>query len=187
MPTSSEQLKASTPEPRSDVCRARRVRVSHRIGRFLLHAFAGVFALAGVSKLLDFSSFVDTLHGWKLIPPTLRAATAVLLPSIEIALSLCWYLKLAPIRSMLGLGALLAALTAAYTAHAIWAETPPRRCFGMLLVFEQTRSGWLTAVYRNLLLLTCWALGLALLRSGTTTRDQTLCSDRGKPPPVPAG
>lgn len=91
-----------------------------------------VLAIAGVAKLVDLGSFVESIGTWTLIPPLLRPIIAVLAPVSELLLGLLLIARV-PLRlvSFIATG-LLSVYSAAYGAHVAFAEPPDCACFGKL-------------------------------------------------------
>lgn len=139
------------------------------LGNVMLSIFAATMLVAGILKIVNLSAFAEALNSWTLIPTRIRLASAVLVPAAEISLALCWLLRVAPIRGIVGLGGMVILFAVVYAAQSLFAEPPQCNCFGVWLEFHRAQDSWKTTLVRNGVLIAIWSIGLVLWRAKAPT------------------
>jgi len=142
------------------------------IAAFIVASLAmAALGIAGLSKGLDVAFFRTELRGWSFIPKLVAPFIAVLLPALELALALFWFLNVR--RRVVAVAALLltAAATTAFAIH--WAVDDPSTCGCLgplgkrLVVLESVKL----VLPRNVLLMV--AFGVFLWTSRHPSADQS--------------
>jgi len=120
--------------------------------------------IAGFSKLFNLSAFRDSLDTWVLLPQVARAPVAVLVPTIEVGLSVAWML-LRKKWAYLSLGALVGIFTAIYLVHVLFVEPPQCNCTVRLAAFASWQDTVAGVLIRNIVLFGVWGAGLFKVNS----------------------
>jgi putative oxidoreductase len=109
---------------------------------------AGLFAMAAVPKILDPTSFARDVENYHLLPPELVAIVAVLLPPLELVLSIALLTGVHARGAAIVTGGLLLAFAGGMAQAIARGIDLDCGCFGSALAMEV--SGWTIA--RNLAL-----------------------------------
>ncbi|MBL8887748.1 MAG: prepilin-type N-terminal cleavage/methylation domain-containing protein [Phycisphaerales bacterium] len=135
-----------------------------------------VLFIAAASKLLDLADFQRSLDTWSFVPPRVRPAAALLIPALELTISLGWFLAARRHRFTLAATALLVVFTLAYLVHWFWIEKPTCNCFGILSQYLGDKENTSFFLIRNTTLLTILVCSLFMTR-----RARSLGSKRTLP------
>lgn len=110
----------------------------------------GIFLCAGILKAIDVPHFADTLATWRYIPQSLVPLLAYLVPMLEIALALSWFLRLYPRVAVIGVQSLLVLFSTVYLFHTRDPGPPPDcGCLGRIVRYELQQSAILSLAGRN--------------------------------------
>ncbi|MFF3710328.1 MauE/DoxX family redox-associated membrane protein [Streptomyces phaeochromogenes] len=112
------------------------------IGRLVL---AGVFLLAGLTKLIDRSGTQEAARALG-VPTAVTGVTAAILPPVEIAVAISLLPATSALWGAMGALGLLLAFSIAILAALARGQRPPCHCFGQI---QAKPLGWITLV-RNL-------------------------------------
>lgn len=121
-----------------------------------------VIAFAGLSKLLDVESFVESLHSWEIVPRRLAAPIAVFLPATEAFVGVGWFIGLSRDRLASAALVLLCCFTAAYAIEWAVAGPPDCNCLGPLLAHTIRIDGIENVLARNGVLIFALVVGKAV-------------------------
>jgi hypothetical protein len=137
----------------------------------MAHVAVVVLFVAGAAKLLDVSAFEGVLKTWSLVPEIAIPVLAVVVPSVELALSVWWFAGVGRRWAGLLVVVLLLAFTVAYGVQATWADAPECGCFGAIAVFKSGQRQAVVLVLRNGLLILAVGTGMALGASEARTLE----------------
>src|SRR5688572_4684529 len=147
----------------------------------LAHYAAGssvtILGISGILKTLDVGEFRTSLETWSLIPTGLRSMLALYLPSLEIAIALLYWLKLARPKVLVVAIGMLSIYTCVYIYHLVMvAEPPDCNCLGKLLAYNDVLASSNVIISRNLLLLTMAFGGLVYRSEPEGVLQRPVCS-----------
>ncbi|MBL8722965.1 MAG: hypothetical protein JNK49_02920 [Planctomycetes bacterium] len=151
------------------------------MGRLILHgAFTLLFA-AGLGKLIDVSSFVQSMQGWSVLPSMLIPFLAFVLPAFEMWLALRWWSAVGRRQSILMAQILVVAATMAYAFEYCLRPNPPEcACFGLWSSYLESVASGKFVLARNLVLLLLIS-GSALLLDMAESTDCAYAEARKLP------
>lgn len=123
-----------------------------------------VLLAAGALKGLDAPSFLESIRTWQLIPAAAAPYLAIVLPAVELAIGLSWFLSIQRRLAAIAALTLLSAFTCAYLGHVVFATAPDCGCLGLLKLHHESRSQILLLTLRNSILIAALIIGLILNR-----------------------
>lgn len=142
-----------------------------------LAAFVAVVTVGGLglAKLADLPAFIDNLGTWTLLPRTLVAPVAVVVPTVEATLAILWLAgsqRRAVACALLGFVALV---TGFFLLQTLLAERPTCGCLGPLTAYLDLKESVGGVLVRNAAILLTLAQWLWLsrwraARAGAQTR-----------------
>ena len=140
----------------------RRIFTLHNLATTLTGLGMLFLLIAAASKLLDLPEFQRSLDTWSFVPPRLRPVAALLIPALELVVSLGWFLSIRRQRFTLAAAILLAAFTMAYLLHWFWIEKPTCNCLGIITRYMGDRESTAFFLIRNAALLAILIFSLIL-------------------------
>lgn len=138
-------------------------------GLMLASSVMLVIMFAGITKLVELDRFARSVETWTLVPSYIRSSAVLLVPIVELAVGLGWFLGIGSMRAWLFCaGGLLAFYTALIGVQSAAASPPDCDCLGLLLRHAEWMRSAQAALVRNGLMLILLLLGgvLAVSREG---------------------
>lgn len=129
---------------------------------------AALFMLAGLLKLVSPEAFERSVYSWTLIPEIWIVPIVLLIPPVEFALGIAWFLDIRRAEAETGIAVLLVAFSVVYIAHLAFLIEPDCGCFGALRGYIRQTGQARIAIGRNSIL-------LALLLPSIITRIGRKC------------
>jgi hypothetical protein len=129
-------------------------------GKTVARAVAtGMFLLllASIGKFLDLGEFAATLKDWGVGSPFLRGLLAAAIPSVELALPLCWFAGIYRLAAARTACMLVILFTVVYIAVYTLYKPVPCGCLGRLFEHVPFTDTFTFAICRNLLMIGCLA------------------------------
>lgn len=133
-----------------------------------------VVGAAGALKLFDLPDFRADLATWNLIPEVWKSALAVLVPIVEVGLSLMWLLDVGRGPAIRAVTIVLIAFSGAYVAHLLFAERPSCGCLGKVLAFEHGRQQDVFLLTRNAVLIALTIYGARRVSTNHTAKPEAV-------------
>lgn len=118
-----------------------------------------VLLLAGILKSIDVVPFLKSLMTWRLLPAHVLPVIAVVVPAMEIAVALGWFLSVH--RKAMSLVAILMLIgfSAVYISHVLSVGVPDCACVGIRSYLESQVLEVMANVCRNLILISALLFG----------------------------
>lgn len=138
-----------------------------------------VLAVFAVLKLADLREFDRALATWSLLPPGARKALVVLIPTVELTISLLYLAGIGRRAAAMAACAFLIAAAGTYGAHLAMGKSPECGCAGVLQQFAWARAeGW-RLIGRNAVLAVLCVPGFAR-RRGPSRLDEPAAGRAGR-------
>jgi prepilin-type N-terminal cleavage/methylation domain-containing protein len=112
-----------------------------------------VLGAAGLWKLIDLPSFVQSLEFWTLVPRSLRIPVGIAVPSLEVTIAGLWFAWSTDERLRWAAVVLIAVLSVAFALHWVAGRPPACHCLGTLLAFDESVGHAKLVLARNCVLL----------------------------------
>lgn len=122
-----------------------------------------VLLIAGLLKAYDVAEFASALRTWTLFPKWLPLFLAPVVPALEIAVALGWFLRVRPRLAIASAAALLALFTGVYVLHLSMGEAPKCGCLGLIKAFQDSKHEATALITRNGVLLAILIIGARIL------------------------